>query len=183
MSKCQPQSLNIWKGTGVSSSLCGRARFVPQGSLIPVVKDDGCGRRDNSPVGGQCSQAPAPYRHWEVYLGYLGHVLYSFGCCFLPDHGEDSARRLMQSVPEKQRCGQTMLWLQCFPKQILYCKYSQGVNQPLWPQQRGALLSFLPLLNTFTCWHSAAWGLLELEVACTLHLNKSCFHDYFLMPF
>lgn len=89
----------------------------------------------------------------------------------------------MQSVPEKQSCGQTVLRFQCFPKQIFYCKYSQGVNQPLQPQQRWALLSFLPLLNTSTCWHSAAWGLLELEVACTLHLNKSCFHDYFLMPF
>lgn len=37
---------------------------------------------------------------------------------------------------------------------------------------------------TFSCWHSAAWGLLELEVTCPpLHLNKSFFGDCFLTPF
>jgi len=47
------------------------------------------------------------------------------------DCGEGPACRLAQSIPGKQSRGQTALHLHCSPKEILYCRYSQGVNETL----------------------------------------------------
>lgn len=121
---------------------------------------------------------------WKVHPGCPGHVLLSFGCSFLKDHGEDSASRLMQSISENQSCEQMALHFLCFSRQIFYHKCSQRVNQT--PSGQGNIQFYwiiLRFLQMF-CWCSAPWRLLELEVTCTsLLLNKSFFSDYFLTPF
>ena len=112
--------------------------FAPQERFIPVVREDGCVRRDPHRVGGRWGQSGSGTLQggaaWKVYPGYPDRVRSSFRCSFLKDHGEDSVSRLRQSVSGKQGCEQMALHLPCFSRQILYRKYPRGVK-PLRPWQ------------------------------------------------